>query len=112
LIGAFPSRRPAPTIFGMSANTPHASHLPPRDFRSVADDDVGKPDASGVPRYLDAPAAAKYMCVSLSWLRKTTAKREVPHAKVGVRVIYDRLDLDAYLRARKIVPPWRPTSAA
>ncbi len=53
-------------------------------------------------RYLAAPQAAEYMKVSLSWLRKKTATGELPHSKLGHRVVYDREDLDEYIQSRKI----------
>ena len=61
-----------------------------------------KDDDAVVDRYLAAPGAADYMKVSLSWLRKKTASGELPHAKLGHRVVYDRNDLDRYIQSRKI----------
>jgi excisionase family DNA binding protein len=61
-----------------------------------------KVDDATIDRYLAAPAAADYMKVSLSWLRKKTASQEIPHAKLGHRVVYDRKDLDAYIHSRKV----------
>jgi excisionase family DNA binding protein len=58
------------------------------------------------PRYLSAPDAAKYMCLSMSWLRKATMDGKIPHAKVGVRVVYDREDLDQFIQQRKVETAW------
>ncbi|MHC4469527.1 MAG: helix-turn-helix domain-containing protein [Planctomycetota bacterium] len=57
-------------------------------------------------RYLTAPEAAAYMKVSLSWLRKKTASGELPHSKLGHRVVYDREDLDEYIRRCKVTAAW------
>lgn len=61
-----------------------------------------KPLDTELNRYLAAPEAADYMKVSLSWLRKKTASGEIPHAKLGHRVVYDRKDLDHYIQSRKV----------
>ena len=58
-------------------------------------------------RYLAPPAAADYTKMSLSWLRKRTAAGEVPHIKLGRRVVYDRLDLDAYMEEQKKKTAWQ-----
>jgi predicted DNA-binding transcriptional regulator AlpA len=58
-------------------------------------------------RYLAPQAAADYAKMSLSWLRKRTAAGEVPHIKLGRRVVYDRLDLDAYMDEQKKRTAWK-----
>lgn len=58
-------------------------------------------------RYLSPREAAKYMKMSLSWLRKQTAAGEIPHIKPCRRVVYDRLDLDEYMSRHKIDTAWR-----
>ena len=45
--------------------------------------------------------------MSLSWLRKKTAAGEIPHIKLGRRVVYDRKDLDEYMELRKVEAAWR-----
>ena len=57
-------------------------------------------------RYLNPPEGADYTKMSLSWLRKKTAAGEIPHIKLGRRVVYDRLDLDAYMKEQKITTAW------
>lgn len=52
-------------------------------------------------RYLDGAAAAEYLGLSLSKVRRMTALEELPHAKVGRRCIYDTKDLDAWIEERK-----------
>lgn len=57
-------------------------------------------------RYLTAIEAAEYLRVSLSWLRRATRAREVPHAMLGRRRLYDRQDLDAYVTFKKSGGQW------
>jgi excisionase family DNA binding protein len=64
-------------------------------------------DPHNEDRYHDAAGAANYLKVSLSWLRKKTAAGEIPHIKLGRRVVYDRRDLDEYMAARKKEQAWR-----
>jgi len=52
-------------------------------------------------RYLTAPQAADYLKVSLSWIRKKTASGELPHVKLGSRVVYVRDDLDDFMERRR-----------
>ena len=61
-------------------------------------------------RYLSAPEAAHYLRISLAWLRKATRKRDVPSFKIGARVVYDRVDLDAYVEERKRETAWAARS--
>ncbi len=63
------------------------------------------------PRYFSAPDAAKYLCLSMSWLRKATMDGRIPHAKIGVRVVYDRDDLDEFIRQRKVETAWATRDA-
>ena len=58
-------------------------------------------------RYLSPREAAAYQKMSLSWIRKKTASGEIPHIKLGRRVVYDRLDLDEFLRQKKVETAWR-----
>lgn len=54
-----------------------------------------------LPRYLSAGEAGAYLRLSLSWIRKATRAGTIPCARIGTRVVYDRLDLDAWVAARK-----------
>ena len=54
------------------------------------------------PRLLAQQAAAAYLGISYWTLRDLTFKGEVPHVKIGRRILVDRLDLDAYLDRAKI----------
>jgi excisionase family DNA binding protein len=54
------------------------------------------------PRLLSQQAAAAYLGISYWTLRDLTFRGEVPHVKIGRRILVDRLDLDAYLDRAKI----------
>lgn len=49
--------------------------------------------------------------MSMSWLRKATCYGKIPHAKVGARVVYDRLDLDEYIAHCKVLAAWQKHDA-
>ena len=55
-----------------------------------------------VPRLLSQQEAAVYLGISYWTLRDLTFRGEVPHVKIGRRILVDRLDLDAYLDRVKI----------
>jgi excisionase family DNA binding protein len=54
------------------------------------------------PRLLSQQEAAVYLGISYWTLRDLTFRGEVPHVKIGRRILIDRLDLDAYLDRAKI----------
>ena len=54
------------------------------------------------PRLLSQQDAATYLGISYWTLRDLTFRGEVPHVKIGRRILIDRLDLDAYLDRVKI----------
>jgi hypothetical protein len=55
------------------------------------------------PRYLEAPEAAAYLRLSEGNLAKRRVQGGGPRfAKMGNRVVYDRVDLDAWLASFKI----------
>lgn len=56
------------------------------------------------PRLLSQHEAATYLGISYWMLRDLTFRGEVPHVKIGRRILVDRLDLDAYLDRAKIRP--------
>ena len=68
-------------------------------------------EQSDPDRYLSPPEGAHYTKMSLSWLRKRTAAGEIPHIKLGRRVVYDRLDLDDYMEEQKKKTAWRKISS-
>jgi excisionase family DNA binding protein len=53
------------------------------------------------PRLLSQQEAAAYLGISYWTLRDLTFRGEVPHVKIGRRILIDRLDLDAYLEQSK-----------
>lgn len=55
-------------------------------------------------RYLDVAGAASYLCVSRSYLNKPVSRRRIPFAKIGRRVLFDRLALDKWTARRPILP--------
>ena len=50
------------------------------------------------PRWLTAADAAEHLAAPLSRVRKLTATGELPHHKEGRRVLYNRDELDNYVR--------------
>ena len=56
------------------------------------------------PRLLSQQEAAAYLGISYWMLRDLTFRGEVPHVKIGRRILVDRFDLDAYLDRAKIRP--------
>jgi excisionase family DNA binding protein len=54
------------------------------------------------PRLLSQQEAAAYLGISYWTLRDLTFRGEVPHVKIGRRILVDLLDLDAYLDRVKI----------
>jgi excisionase family DNA binding protein len=56
---------------------------------------------SGVEGLLDMPQAAKYLATSERHLRRLWQERRITSIKVGRRVRFARLDLDAYIEANR-----------
>lgn len=57
-------------------------------------------------RYLTPAEAAAYLKISLSWVRKCTRAGLLPHAQLGWRIVYDRVDLDEFITSRKRAASW------
>lgn len=49
--------------------------------------------------WLDAAGAAAYLCCPVSRIRKLTASGDLPCEREGRRVLYDRAELDAFVRS-------------
>jgi excisionase family DNA binding protein len=49
-----------------------------------------------VPEFMTANEAAAFLRMSLAWVRLKTRTGELPHHKIGTRVLYSRDDLRAY----------------
>ena len=54
--------------------------------------------AEPVDRWLDVKAAAAYTRLPVGQLYKLTAARRIPHVRRGRRLLFDRTELDAWLR--------------
>ena len=67
---------------------------------------VTAPVADMVGRYLTPAETAEYLRMSLSWVRKVTRAGALPHADLGWRIVYDREDLDEFVRQRKVAAAW------
>jgi excisionase family DNA binding protein len=56
-------------------------------------------------RYLSTRDAAAYLGMSVDALHRLTSNQDIPHIKVHAhRLAFDRLDLDAWMRARRVEP--------
>jgi len=51
------------------------------------------------PRYLDVETAADYLGTTAGALYKSAQRRLVPCRKKGKRLVFDRVELDAYMHA-------------
>lgn len=54
------------------------------------------------PQLLRKPEAARFLSMPLSTLEKQTARKQIPHVKLGRAVRYDVADLRAWIEAKKI----------
>src|SRR4051812_3138711 len=54
------------------------------------------------PQLLRKPEAARFLSMPLSTLEKQTARKEIPHLKIGRAVYYDVTDLNGWIDAKKI----------
>lgn len=62
------------------------------------------------PRLVDVTTAAAELGVSLSWLEKAVAARQVQVTRVGRRVLFSDADLDHFIASRRqpaLTPPSR-----
>lgn len=55
-----------------------------------------------VPRLLSQREAATYLGISYWTLRDITFRGEIPHVKIGRRILVDRVDLETYLDQMKV----------
>jgi excisionase family DNA binding protein len=60
------------------------------------------------PRMLDVHRAATYLGVSVRFIRRLVAERRLVHYKVGVRVMFRRMDLDQFIDEGRREPPDNP----
>jgi excisionase family DNA binding protein len=54
------------------------------------------------PQLLRKPEAALFLSMPLSTLEKHTARKQIPHVKIGRAVRYDITDLRAWIETKKI----------
>ena len=54
--------------------------------------------------FLSAQEAADYLRMSLAWVRLKTSSGELPHSKLGTRVIYERSELARWVREQQATP--------
>jgi excisionase family DNA binding protein len=53
------------------------------------------------PRLLTVPQAASYLSASVWAVRSLAWSRELPHVRIGRRVLFDLRDLDRYIERSK-----------
>ena len=56
-------------------------------------------------RLWSAEDVAKFLGVSLSWVRKATARCELPSIHLGRRVVYDPAEVRAFVDSRRVAKP-------
>lgn len=66
----------------------------PEDLRAIINAVQGSRS-----RWLNADEAADYLRCSVSRIRKLTMTGEIPHEKEGRRVLFDRDQLDEFIRS-------------
>jgi excisionase family DNA binding protein len=57
-----------------------------------------------LPRYLTPPEAAEYLRVSTRFLRRETSSGHIAVSRLGRKLLYDRTDLDDYVRRNRVEP--------
>ena len=60
------------------------------------------PDCASERRLLSQQEAASYLGISYWTIRDLVFRREIPHMKIGQRILVDQIDLDAYVDRSKI----------
>ena len=53
-------------------------------------------------RLLTKDEAAKYLRISVTTLGRMIRQREIPHIKLGRRVLFKMSDIDKYLESKKV----------
>ena len=61
-----------------------------------------KPPSASEPRLLSQQDAASYLGISYWTVRDLVFRHEIPHMKIGRRILVDQKDLDAYVDRSKI----------
>ena len=67
---------------------------------------IQKPTPSEpLPERMTIDEVTKFTGLSKSWIYKETAKKSIPHHKMGKRLIFLRSEILAWLEANTITPP-------
>jgi excisionase family DNA binding protein len=53
-------------------------------------------------RWMTSKEAASYLRVTLNRLHKLTSNEDIPFSRIGRSLRFDRLDLDAWMRSRRV----------
>jgi excisionase family DNA binding protein len=59
-----------------------------------------------IPRLLPIKDAAKYLGATVWHVRSMVWARQIPHARLGKRIVIDRADLDCYVERIKVGASW------
>jgi excisionase family DNA binding protein len=57
------------------------------------------PTPASAPEWLDVAGAAEYLCCSKHRIYRLVSMRRVPHHHEGARVLFNRAELEAWVRA-------------
>ena len=55
------------------------------------------------PRYLDVRELADHIHCTVGTVRVKTSRQEIPHIKLGRRVLFNRKEIDAWLITQKVL---------
>lgn len=70
---------------------------------------LAHPADQATPRYLDALAVARYLSLSLTFVRRLTSEKRIPFIALGRRRLYDRVQLDRWIQRKSVLPRgWQP----
>lgn len=60
-------------------------------------------ERGGVSRHMDINQCAEYTGLSVPTIRKKISNREIPHGKVGGKLVFDRFEIDAWISSKRRV---------
>lgn len=55
----------------------------------------------GLNRHMNINQCSDYTGFSVPTIRKKVQKREIPHGKVGGKLIFDRFEIDAWIASKR-----------
>lgn len=79
---------------------------------AVLEDRLPAPQAATGREILSVDALSEYAGLSKDAIYRKAGRGEIPHAKRGKRLYFDRAEIDAWLMARKVAPQAIATAAA